>query len=92
MVELLHTLDSINAVDEGLHVRVALFFAFSKKQHDLFVNISIFAKTMNTKKRCNTLIEEHSGRVQVGLPVHLLVLILVEGGVLLDCVVRFFDL
>ena len=35
MVELLHTLDSINAVDEGLHVRVALLFAFSKKKHDL---------------------------------------------------------
>ena len=54
-------------------------------KHQLFSNDYL-------KSFSNTLIEEHSGRVQVGLPVHLLVLIFVEGGVLLDCVVRFLDL
>ena len=40
----------------------------------------------------NTLIEEHSGGVQVSLPVHFLMLILVNGRVLVDCVFWFLDL
>ena len=75
------TPDSVNAVDERLHVLVALLLAFSEKYHDFL-----------EEKPLNTLIEEHSGRVQVGLPVHLLVLILVDGSVLVDCVFRLLDL
>ena len=58
------TPDSVNAVDERLHVLVALLLAFSEKHLDLL-----------EKKPSNTLIEEHSGRVQVGLPVLLLLVL-----------------